>query len=215
VLLCLCTDFTHNLVCHLTPFRRTCFPTYNLTTPETPMGAICINSDLPQTSSLDVCFNKHVTNICLPVLINCDCKIARDTPANTLLHTKPESRAVTTRHLSLQLSTNITKLMERNLKPLEGNVRIKRRFVIFTQLRHCMLVSPRLVYCIACVKQDTEEDLTHLGGQCLAAQQNYCTVTRELGGSRRCIRGREYSFHILTYSFLQPSYNSATGNKHS
>jgi hypothetical protein len=50
------------------------------------------------------------------MLINRDCKIVRETPENILLHTKLENRALTIRHLSLELSTNMANLTGQNLK---------------------------------------------------------------------------------------------------
>jgi hypothetical protein len=50
------------------------------------------------------------------MLINCDCKTVREKPENILLHTKLENRALSTRHLSLESSTNMTNLTARNLK---------------------------------------------------------------------------------------------------
>jgi hypothetical protein len=52
--------------------------------------AIGINYDLLPKYSLDIGFNKLITNLRLPMLINCDCKTARETPENILLHTKLE-----------------------------------------------------------------------------------------------------------------------------
>jgi hypothetical protein len=83
------------------------------------MEAISINYDLLTKSSPDICLNKLITDLMLPVLMNCDCKTARETPENILLHTKLENRPLSTRHLSLELSTNMTNLTVRNLKSFE------------------------------------------------------------------------------------------------
>jgi hypothetical protein len=53
------------------------------------------------------------------MLINRYCIIVRETPENILLHTKLENRAFTTRHLSLELSTNMTNLTAQNLEPFD------------------------------------------------------------------------------------------------
>jgi hypothetical protein len=45
-----------------------------------------------------------------------DIKTATETPHSTLLHAKLEIRATTTRHLSLDFSSNTTNLTARNLK---------------------------------------------------------------------------------------------------
>jgi hypothetical protein len=88
----------------------------NINIIKTLIEAIRINYDLLPKSSLNVCFSKLLTNIRLPMLINYDCKIVRETPKNILLHTKLENRAISTRHLSLELSTNMTNLTARNVK---------------------------------------------------------------------------------------------------
>jgi hypothetical protein len=93
------------------------FANHNLKTQETLIEAISINYCLLQESSLEICFSKLLTNLRLPMMINCGCKTARETPGNILLHTKLENRAFTTRHLSLELSTNMTNVTARNLKP--------------------------------------------------------------------------------------------------
>jgi hypothetical protein len=87
-------------------------------TQETVLEAISANYNLLPNSSLGICFNKLFTNLGLPTLINCDYKTARGTPKNTLLYTKLENLTLSTRHLSLELSTNVTNQTERNLKRL-------------------------------------------------------------------------------------------------
>jgi hypothetical protein len=77
---------------------------------------ISINYDLLPKFPLDNCFNKLITNLGEIILINCDCKIVRETPENILLHKNLENSALSTRHLSLELSTNMTNQTERNLK---------------------------------------------------------------------------------------------------
>jgi hypothetical protein len=72
--------------------------------------AISINYDLLIKSSLDICFSKLITNLRLPMFIICERKTVRETPENILLHTKLENRALSTRYLSLNLSTNMTNL---------------------------------------------------------------------------------------------------------
>jgi hypothetical protein len=81
--------------------------------------AIRINYNLLPKSPLDICFNKLITYLRLPMLINCDCKTVRETPEDILLHTKLENRALSTRHISLELSTNMTNLAARNVKSFQ------------------------------------------------------------------------------------------------
>jgi hypothetical protein len=52
--------------------------------------AIGINYDLFSKSSLNICFNKLITNLRLLMLINCGFKTARETPEHLLLYTKLE-----------------------------------------------------------------------------------------------------------------------------
>jgi hypothetical protein len=80
---------------------------------------INMNYDLLPQFSLDICFNKLFTNLRLAMLINCDCKIVRETPENILFHIQLENRTLSTRHLALELSTNMTNLTARNLKPID------------------------------------------------------------------------------------------------
>jgi hypothetical protein len=80
------------------------------------MEAISINYDLLPKSSLGICFNKLIISLRVIVLINCDSKTVRETPENILLHTKLENRALSSRHLSLESSTNVTNLVAQNLK---------------------------------------------------------------------------------------------------
>jgi hypothetical protein len=47
-----------------------------------------INYDLLPKSSLDTCLNILIANPRLPMLINRDCIIVRETPENILLHIK-------------------------------------------------------------------------------------------------------------------------------
>jgi hypothetical protein len=51
-------------------------------------------------------------------LMNCDCKIVRETPESILLRTKLENRALSTRHISPELKTKTTNVTARNLKPM-------------------------------------------------------------------------------------------------
>jgi hypothetical protein len=53
------------------------------------------------------------------MLINCDCETVTERPENTPLHAKLENRAHSTRHLSLELSTNMTNLNTRNFKQFD------------------------------------------------------------------------------------------------
>jgi hypothetical protein len=93
------------------------FSTPQSKTQETLIEAISINYELLPESSLDICFNKLITNLGLPMfLIHCDCETVRDTPENILLHTKLENHTLSIRHLSLDLSTNVTNPKARNLK---------------------------------------------------------------------------------------------------
>jgi hypothetical protein len=80
------------------------------------MEVISTNYDLRPQSALDICFNKLITNIRLIMLIYCDCKTVKQTPQNILLHTKLQDRTLSTRHLSLESSTNMTNLTALNLK---------------------------------------------------------------------------------------------------
>jgi hypothetical protein len=56
------------------------------------------------------------------MLINCGCKVVRETSENILLRTELENRALSTRHLSEELSTNMTNLKAQNLKLFEEYV---------------------------------------------------------------------------------------------
>jgi hypothetical protein len=83
---------------------------------ETLVEAITINFYLLPKSPLNIYSNKLIENLRLPMLINCDCKAVREAPEPTLLHMKLENRALSTRHLSLEFSANMTDLTARNLK---------------------------------------------------------------------------------------------------
>jgi hypothetical protein len=117
-----------------------CFPSYTVKAQETPIKAISISYDLPVKSSLDICFNKLTTNLRLPILINCDCKTVTETPENILLHANLANCALSTRHLSLEFSTNMTNLKARSLKSLE-KYSCQQHRTHFTQLYHFKLVS--------------------------------------------------------------------------
>jgi hypothetical protein len=62
-------------------------------------------------------------------------------PENTLLNTKLVNRALSTRHLSLVLSTNMMNLTARNLKSSDEHMSITQ-VCHFTQLCRFMLVYP-------------------------------------------------------------------------
>jgi hypothetical protein len=119
VLLGLCAEFTHKPGMSFNPKLATLVSNNHLKTQEALIEVISINYSLLPKSSLDICFNKLITNLRLIMLINCDCKIITETPENILLHTKLANCALSTRHLSLELSTNITNLRARNLKPFD------------------------------------------------------------------------------------------------
>jgi hypothetical protein len=80
------------------------------------MEEISLYYDLPPKSSLGICSTELITNLTLIMLITCGWKIVRETPENILLHTKLENRSLSTRHLSLELSTNMTNLTGQNVK---------------------------------------------------------------------------------------------------
>lgn len=59
--------------------------------------------------------NKLITDLGLIMLIKSRRKIVRETPQNTVLHTKLKNREPSAPHLDS--STNMTNLTARNLKP--------------------------------------------------------------------------------------------------
>jgi hypothetical protein len=98
------------------------FPIY-IKKKKTLIEAISIHYDLLTKSSLDICLNKLSTNLRLKMLINCDYKIVRETPENILLYTKLENSALSTRHLSLELITNMANPTAQNFKPFYEYIR--------------------------------------------------------------------------------------------
>jgi hypothetical protein len=76
------------------------------------------------------------------MLINCDFKIVREAPENMRFHTKLENRAFSTRHITLELSTNMTNLTARNLKSFHEYILSITQVCYFTQLCHFRLVPP-------------------------------------------------------------------------
>lgn len=97
------------------PVGCICFPKHNLNPQESLIKAISINDVLFLQCSLLIRFNYLNKNLRLPVLINCNRKIIRETPDNILLHTKRKSRALSTHHLSLEWYIDITNKRTQNL----------------------------------------------------------------------------------------------------
>jgi hypothetical protein len=64
-------------------------------------------------------FSKRITNLRLIISINCVVKLSEKHRQNKLLHTKLQNRPLSTRHVSLVFSTDMTNLTAQNSEPFD------------------------------------------------------------------------------------------------
>lgn len=84
------------------------------------------------------------------MFIKCDCKTVQEARENILLHTKLENRTPSTRHLSLEVSTNVTNLKAQDFKSFQETLP-----VLLTVAEVCMQICPPLIHVLHVMRKYT------------------------------------------------------------